>query len=270
MEHDFSNFADLVSNDANLQPLMDVIEQIMAMPEKNLAPETVEIMTGMINSAFTEKLRQESVNELIKNFEEEGLTRNAAANNIQASKDAITAAIDELKPSEHKRKILNNIFNNFYDIFERALEQYHNYNFELPIKLDEGAQMPTYAHDTDACADIYASQDFTVPAHSLSNKVPTGLHIALPENWVMMIEPRSSIGFKSGLRLSNAMGIIDEDYRGEIGILYDNLSDSDYEIKAGDRIAQCWVQPVYRFKGVEVVKLPETERGEGGFGSTGT
>ena len=95
------------------------------------------------------------------------------------------------------------------------------------------------------------------------------MHIALPENWVMMIDPRSSIGLKSGLRLSNSIGIIDEDYRGEIGILYDNLSDSDYEIKAGDRIAQCWVQPVYRFKPVEVVTLPETERGEGGFGSTG-
>ena len=114
-----------------------------------------------------------------------------------------------------------------------------------------------------------ALEDTIIPAHSLSNLVHTGLRIALPENWVFMLDPRSSIGFKSGLRLSNSIGIIDEDYRGEIGVLYDNISDSDYEIKAGDRIAQCWVQPVHRFRPVEVDILPATTRGEGGFGSTG-
>jgi dUTP pyrophosphatase len=103
----------------------------------------------------------------------------------------------------------------------------------------------------------------------LSNVIPTGLQIALPKGWVAKIVPRSSIGMKTGLRLSNSVGVIDADYRGEIGVLYDNFSDSDYEIKAGDRIAQMWVEPVYNFKPIEVSNLPDTERGSGGFGSTG-
>ena len=74
---------------------------------------------------------------------------------------------------------------------------------------------------------------------------------------------------KTGLRLSNSIGIIDADYRGEIGVIYDNISDSDYTIKAGDRIAQMWVERVERFKPVIVDTLPTTERGDGGFGSTG-
>ena len=113
------------------------------------------------------------------------------------------------------------------------------------------------------------SEDMVIPAHSLSNKVHTGVRIALPENWVFFLDPRSSIGAKTGLRLSNSLGVIDEEYRGEVIVLYDNISDSDYEIKAGDRIAQGWPQPVYRFKAVVVDSLPDTERGEGGFGSTG-
>ena len=167
----------------------------------------------------------------------------------------------------YKRELIEGVFGIFYEIFDEVIERYHS--ITIPMKLEEGAKIPTYAHDTDACADLYASQDMTLPAHSFSNLVHTGVRIALPSDWVMLLDTRSSIGMKTGLRLSNSLGVIDEDYRGEIGVLYDNLSDSDYEIKAGDRIAQCWVQPVYRFKGVEVDELPATERGEGGFGSTG-
>ena len=262
-------FADMVNTDENIKPILDIVEQIMALPEESLTTENTDVIQGMMRGAFTENIRQASIKEIINNFEENNLNRSAAKQSIEASKIAIKEAINDLQPSPAKETLLNNIFTIFYEIFDEAIEKYHNYAIELPIKLDEGAQMPTYAHDTDACADIYASQDITLPAHSLSNKVHTGLHIALPESWVFMVEPRSSIGYKTGLRLSNSMGIIDEDYRGEICILYDNISDSDYEIKAGDRIAQCWVQPVHRFKSIPMVQLSETERGEGGFGSTG-
>ena len=264
-----TNLTNMFSNDEAIQQLSDAIEQIMAIPEDGLNKESIEIMIGMINGAFTDKIRKESVQELLKNFEEQNLTRAMATENIDASKKAIEDILNELQPSPNKRHILEGVFNIFYDIFDTALAQYHTYAIELPVKLEENAKAPVYAHDTDACADIYALEDTTIPAHSLSNLVHTGLRIALPENWVLMVDPRSSIGFKSGLRLSNSIGIIDEDYRGEIGIIYDNISDSDYEIKAGDRIAQCWVQPVYRFKSVEVDTLPVTPRGENGFGSTG-
>ena len=137
------------------------------------------------------------------------------------------------------------------------------------MTLEKGAQKPTYAHDTDACADLYAMEDTIMPARTMSNMIKTGVHVALPEGWLAMIFPRSSIGLKTPLRLSNSVGIIDSEYRGQLGVIYDNFSDSDIEIKAGERIAQILVMPSYKFKADIVDILPASSRGEGGFGSTG-
>lgn len=266
---DFIKIAEGFTANDNTRPILDVIEQIMSIPEDSLDETSTEVIAGMITGALTPKIREESVKSIIQSFEDENLSRTQAEEVVKQNKNTIQNALDELKASANKRAILDATFDFFYDVFDEAFSRYHTYAFELPIKIENGGQMPTYAHDTDACADIYASQDITIPAHSCSTKVPTGLRIALPEGWVAKIAPRSSIGAKTGLRLSNSIGIIDTDYRGEIGVLYDNISDSDYEIKAGDRIAQMWVERVERFKPVLVNILPATERGEGGFGSSG-
>jgi len=265
----FMDLADGLSMEEQARPLLDMIEQIMTIPEESLNEDSVEVISGMIKGALTPRIREVSIKDVLKGFEDDNLTRAEAANFVAQNKNAIQEAINELEPSPNKRAILDATFDFFYDVFDEAFARYHSYAFELPVKIEDGGQIPTYAHDTDACADIYASKDTIIPAHSISNKVPTGLKIALPEGWVAKIAPRSSIGAKTGLRLSNSIGIIDADYRGEIGVLYDNISDSDYEIKAGDRIAQVWVERVERFKPVLVDILPATERGEGGFGSTG-
>lgn len=265
----FMNIADGLADNENARPLLEVIEQIMSIPEDSLNDTTIDVISGMIRGALTPKIKEESVKNVIQGFEDENLSRSQAEEIVAQSKNAIKDAINELDPSPNKRALLDAAFDFFYEVFDEAFEKYHSYAFELPVKLEDGGQMPTYAHDTDACADIYASKDIVIPAHSCSTKVPTGLRIALPEGWVAKIAPRSSIGAKTGLRLSNSIGIIDADYRGEIGVLYDNISDSDYEIKAGDRIAQVWVERVERFKPVTVDILPATERGEGGFGSSG-
>ena len=266
---DFMNIADGLANNENTRPLLEIIEQIMSIPEDSLNDSSVDVISGMMRGALTPKIKTESINNVIQGFEDENLSRAQASEVVAQSKNAIQDAIDELKPSPNKRALLDAAFGFFYEVFDEAFAKYHSYAFELPIKLEDNAQAPSYAHDTDACADIYASKDITIPAHSCSTKVPTGLRIALPEGWVAKIAPRSSIGAKTGLRLSNSIGIIDADYRGEIGVLYDNISDSDYEIKTGDRIAQIWVERVERFKPVPVDILPATERGEGGFGSSG-
>lgn len=266
---DFMNIADGLADNENARPLLEVIEQIMSIPEDSLNDTTIDVISGMIHGALTPKIKEESVKSVIQGFEDENLSRSQAEEIVAQSKNAIKDAINELDPSPNKRALLDAAFDFFYEVFDEAFEKYHSYAFELPIKLENGGQMPTYAHDTDACADVYASKDIVIPAHSCSTKVPTGLRIALPEGWVAKIAPRSSIGAKTGLRLSNSIGIIDADYRGEIGVLYDNISDSDYEIKAGDRIAQVWVERVERFKPALVDILPATERGLGGFGSTG-
>ena len=263
------NIADGLATNENARPILEVIEQIMSIPEDSLDETSTEVVAGMITGALTPKIREESIKSVIQSFEDENLSRAQAEEIVKQNKISIKNALDELQASTNKRAILDAVFDFFYDVFDEAFAHYHTFTFELPVKIEDGGQIPTYAHDTDACADIYASKDTTIPAHSCSTKVPTGLRIALPEGWVAKIVPRSSIGAKTGLRLSNSIGIIDADYRGEIGVLYDNISDSDYEIKAGDRIAQVWVERVERFKPVPVDILPATERGEGGFGSSG-
>jgi len=211
MENNLTNaFKDLLpQQEDGSQELLYLFEQIMRLPD-TLEQKNVDSIINLINQNFTEKIREESVKNIIKNFEEEKMTRREVINQIEKEKRIIQEVIDEnLTPSPIKRQLLDRIFEIFYDIFDRAIDRYHNYSIQLPIKLDEGAQMPTYAHETDACADIYASTDFVVKAHSFSNMIPTGIHMELPEGWVAKIVPRSSIGAKTLLRLSNSVGVID-------------------------------------------------------------
>ena len=100
--------------------------------------------------------------------------------------------------------------------------------------------------------------------------IKTGLFLALPENYEAQIRPRSGLAYKNGITVLNSPGTIDADYRGEIGVILINLSDEPCVIKDGDRIAQMVVCPVMQAQLKEVEDLNETERGKGGFGSTGT
>lgn len=263
------NFNDLIENNEEMKPFVDMITQIMAIPDDNLNDTTIESILGAINGAFTPALRENAIQEAIKSYDAQGYTLQNIEAQIDEAKDALKTLIEELNPSEKKLQLLNGAFEIFYDIFDSILERYHKFNIELPIFLEKGAQMPTYAHEGDAAADLYAADTVVVPAHSIGNMIRTGVHIGLPERWVAYIVPRSSTGAKTPLRLSNSVGVIDSGYRGPLGVLYDNISDSDYTINAGDRIAQLIVMPSYSFKAKQVEKLDETERGEDGFGSSG-
>lgn len=206
---DFMNTMDALSQNEDLKVLTDFIEQIMALDDSKINEQAVEMITGSINGAFTPALRKSAIEGTIKELEEQGLTRAAAQNTLETFRNELASLVEDLKPSKYKKQILENIFGLFIEILEEAIMQYHNYAIDLPIYLDEGAQMPTYAHESDAAADLYAADDVTVPANSISNLIRTGVHIALPENWTAIVVPRSSIGMKTGLRLSNSQGIID-------------------------------------------------------------
>ncbi|MBQ1460074.1 MAG: dUTP diphosphatase [Oscillospiraceae bacterium] len=119
----------------------------------------------------------------------------------------------------------------------------------------------------DLCACIDAPVTLAPGARML---VPTGIAIALPDaRHVALVFARSGLGIKKGICLSNGVGVIDSDYRGQIGVGLVNLSDEDYTIQPGDRIAQLMVVPVVQPVLTFVEELDETERGQGGFGSTG-
>ena len=100
--------------------------------------------------------------------------------------------------------------------------------------------------------------------------VPTGLRLAIPPGYELQVRPRSGIALKNGIALPNSPGTIDEDYRGELGVIVMNAGDAPFTVERGMRIAQAVIAPVVRASWREVAELPDTARGEGGFGSTGS
>ena len=135
-------------------------------------------------------------------------------------------------------------------------------------KTDTRAIIPTYAHEGDACFDLYAIEDAIV-----SDKTPvmvrTGLAFEIPDGMVMKVYPRSSLAVKEYMMLANCVGIIDSGYRGEVFVPLIAFNGHTKTVKAGQRIAQAEITRTYEFRFVETDKLTDTERGTGGFGSSG-
>ena len=143
----------------------------------------------------------------------------------------------------------------------------------VKILLSRGMTMPAYATEGAAAVDMRAAIDegTTVTIEpGCRAMIPTGMAIALENaNVVAILAARSGLAVKSGINLANGIGVIDSDYRGEMRVTLYNTTDTEYTVRPGDRIAQLMVVPV-ACPPIEVVDtLPETERGEGGFGSTG-
>lgn len=130
--------------------------------------------------------------------------------------------------------------------------------------------MPAYATPGAAAMDLHACCPEPILIHAgTRGKIPTGIAVELPPGMVALVFPRSGLASKFGIVLSNTVGVIDSDFRGEIICLVKNDSDLDFTIHPGDRLAQLAFFPVYRVKWETVTELAESERGEGGFGSTG-
>jgi dUTP pyrophosphatase len=171
-------------------------------------------------------------------------------------------------------------------------------------RLSDGAVIPVYARPGDAGFDLVATEDVIVEP-GMTVIVPTGIAVAVPEGFELQVRPRSGVSAKTFLRVSNAPGTVDSGYRGEVGVLIDNTAPDTYNpfqgalnqvraewvinlkqekepapegravrplsyiIKKGDRIAQGVIAPVFQATFEEVIELDDTERGSGGFGSTG-
>ncbi len=142
---------------------------------------------------------------------------------------------------------------------------------KVKIVNDSKHPLPTYETPASAGLDLRANIDEEVVLKPLDRAlVPTGLFIELPVGYEAQIRPRSGLAIKKGITLLNAPGTIDADYRGEIKIILANISNEDFVIKDGERIAQMVISRHEQAEWVEVSKLEETKRGAGGFGSTGT
>jgi len=141
---------------------------------------------------------------------------------------------------------------------------------QLPIINDSPFDLPTYATISSAGLDLKAVLDAPISLAPLERKIiGTGLKIALPEGYEAQVRPRSGLAAKHGITVLNAPGTIDADYRGEIGVILVNLSNDSFTIQPGERIAQLVVAQYTQVSWQPTANLEETDRGEGGFGSTG-
>lgn len=137
------------------------------------------------------------------------------------------------------------------------------------LKAGGYTELPKYETTNSAGLDLRSTKTIILKPHGRA-LVPTGLFIALPEGYEAQVRPRSGLALKKGITVLNTPGTVDADYRGEIGVILFNTTDEDFEIKAGDRIAQLVLNKVEQIHWIEVDELDETERGKGGFGHTGS
>lgn len=135
-------------------------------------------------------------------------------------------------------------------------------------KIHENAIIPAKAHESDSGYDITSCVDAIIPPRGFK-VIPTGLQMELPGGYECQVRPRSGLAAKFGVTVLNTPGTIDTSYRGEIKIILINHGTTDFHINIGDRIAQLVPQPVFMTAVMEKKELNETDRGEGGFGSTG-
>ena len=137
-------------------------------------------------------------------------------------------------------------------------------------KMRDSAKIPGYATAGAAAVDLCAAIEEPITiAPDERRLIPTGIAISIPQNTVAVLSARSGLSYKKGITAANGIGVIDSDYRGEIFFSAINLSKEAYTVEPGERIAQLMLMPVYAMALTETDTLDETDRGEGGFGSTG-
>lgn len=254
-----------------LEPIITLVETILEMPEDSFdTPQKVEIVCNALRGAYSGQLKEEAIEELVRVMREDGANRDEVEEQFSQLKMVFPDLVPE-DVSEGKKQVLDTFFMLLIDILDTATAQLGTYDTTVYFELiHPNAKVPTYANPTDAGADIYAVEDINIPAGATGFKVNVGFKMAMNEGWKALIYPRSGMSMKTGMRISNSVGVIDAAYRGEVAVLFDNISNEDYTIKVGDRIAQMIISPAYTFKAniVENVERIGDNRG-GGFGHSG-
>lgn len=142
---------------------------------------------------------------------------------------------------------------------------------EIKTKCEDGVTLPVYKTAGAAGADVCAFlKEPVIIKKGMRAMIPTGLYFEIPEGYEIQVRPRSGLAAKNGVTVLNTPGTIDSDYRGELKIILINLGQEDFTVNNGERIAQIIVAPVTQGNFILSDNLSETERGNGGFGSTGT
>lgn len=260
--------------DNNLDSFLTLCDQIAELPEESLTDEMMEATKQLIANSFTEDIKENFIQRQVTFLYQQNLDKLSALEEAKKLNGLLNEVIEGYGDvSERKKELMRMITQNVGLFALEAAERYRGVEKKIYFqKLNPNAKLPVYAHQEDACADLYAPEDVIVPAGARGFKVETGLAAVIPSGWEVQLRPRSGMSMKTPLRISNTVATIDSSFLGQWGILFDNLSNEDYKISAGDRIAQMSLKPVYYFVAEEtsdVHDLKQTDRGDGGFGSSG-
>ena len=246
--------------DENITTMFDSFSYILDLPKS-----TFDIMKNDFIASFKQQVNSENLNKILNSQDGIDITYDDLQESIQAFIDLFYAGLDEYGEELDKDRI-----EYFETIISVLVESFNNIpkrkQIEVGIELiKENAKYPSYAHNSDAGADVYAIQDEVIMPGE-TKIVPTGFKVQVPEGFELQARPRSGMSAKTKIRLSNAPGTIDCGYDGEVGVILDNIGNTPYEIKTGDRLCQLLIKPcpMIIWKDVKVKK----DR-DGGFGSTG-
>lgn len=242
-------------------------EALLSIPDEQFAQiYNSKQMKKEIDKIFSSKEYQD---EIMNNIKTSPIS---PSSDIEAEKavveEAIKAIQEEPKLSNEKKEFLVTIIEKTVAIVWDMIEVPRERVTIDVQKVDSDVKLPTYAHKSDAGADIYSNETIEIAAGE-TKIVKTGLKVSIPVGYMINIVPRSGLSAKTKLRVANCIGVIDPSYRGEIGVILDNIGTTPITINKGDRIAQMLINPTPMIKWNEVDELDSTERGEGGFGSTG-
>lgn len=234
---------------------------------QNLPDESVELILPQIEEEFKKMVdEQDLVNKTKTEFLEQGYT----VADIVALKESYDTIAEDyfkiVKPTSPKGRYISALVGVYKGILDKILKEGFSRTVNVKIVKDtEDAILPTYAHFDDAGADLYANEEVDIQPNEVKI-ISTGLRVEIPNGYEMQVRPRSGMTTKTSV--IGQFGTVDSGYRGPLGVMLYNHGDAPYHVQKGDRIAQAVIAPTYHGNFLISESLSETERGEGGFGST--
>lgn len=234
---------------------------------QDLPDESIELILPQIEDEFKKLVEeQDLINKTKTEFLEQGYTL-ADIKAIKQSYDDIANDYFKLvSPTSPKGRYLSGLINVYKDILDKIAKEGFSRTVNIKVlKETEDTILPQYAHFGDAGADLYANEEVEIQPNEVKI-ISTGLRVEIPDGYEMQVRPRSGMTTKTSV--IGQFGTVDSGYRGPLGVMLYNHGSEIYKVQKGDRIAQAIITPTYHGNFLVVNSLSDTERGEGGFGST--
>ena len=234
---------------------------------QDLPDESIELILPQIEDEFKKMIdEQDLVNKTKTEFLQEGYTI-ADIKSIKQSYDDIANDYFKLvSPTSPKGRYISALVGVYKGILDKIVKEGFSRTVNIKVVKDtEDAILPTYAHFGDAGADLYANEEVDIQPNEVKI-ISTGLRVEIPDGYEMQVRPRSGMTTKTPI--IGQFGTVDSGYRGPLGVMLYNHGDTSYRVQKGDRIAQAVIAPTHHGNFLVSESLSETERGEGGFGST--